>query len=365
MFLSFVLLGVVSAQRFNCKDFDVPPAPANVSMLHPGHVEFVMAMGDSITAAFAARGTIFEDRDISWAIGTGSADQLTLPYMLQQYGGHATPQITVKGQSTKKEIPPHPFDLPHHDYRPLNDHMNVAESSGAIHRGSLDEQWGYLETAKKEYLNFEKGWKVLTVWMTANDVCGECNGPMDTKKWTKKMNELLSNATSTYKNVYINLISTLDLSNIHRIQRTDAACSLIHDVVHECGCIDVGNSTQLKQLDANIHTINGILHTLAQNWTAQLKADKRTDVAVVVQSFQEGIGASLTRSFLSKLDCFHPSTEGHESLAIGLWNSMLCVDNRVNRCGIHFSPTMPVTCPTKDSVFYTGPDVTPNPPPEV
>ncbi len=86
-------------------------------------------------------------------------------------------------------------------------------------------------------------------------------------------------------------------------------------------------------------------------------------MAVVVQGYQEGIGSQLDISFLSKLDCFHPSAEAHEELAVGLWDSMLCTADRATRCGIHFSSDLPVTCPTVNSVFYTGPDVIPGPPP--
>jgi len=66
--------------------------------------------------------------------------------------------------------------------------------------------------------------------------------------------------------------------------------------------------------------------------------------------------------FLNKLDCFHPGEIGHEVMATGLWNSMLCTDDRENRCGQHFNKDMVAKCPTKDSVFYTGPDVVPGPP---
>lgn len=81
-----------------------------------------------------------------------------------------------------------------------------------------------------------------------------------------------------------------------------------------------------------------------------------------MQSFQEGF-AIQSIDFLNKLDCFHPSTTGHEDLAIGLWNSMLCVDDREKRCGQHFTMGIKPTCPTADSVFYTGPDVVPIVPP--
>jgi hypothetical protein len=41
---------------------------------------------------------------------------------------------------------------------------------------------------------------------------------------------------------------------------------------------------------------------------------------------------------------------------------MLCVDGRDKKCGHSFQPHgMQAVCPTKDSVFYTGPDVVPAP----
>jgi hypothetical protein len=355
MLLPLALAGI---SRFNCTAMAVPPKPSDVSKLHPGHVKFVVALGDSITAAFAARGQVQEDRDISWAIGTGSANQLTLPWLLAQYSGG------TQGQSTTARIPAHIANLPHGDYHPLTDHLNVAESEGAVHRNSMVEQWEYLQEQMIKYKNFDDEWKVVTLWMTANDVCGKCDGPLTEtylENWAAGAEALLTNISTSTKNVYVNLISTLDLSNIARLQRSNLKCTVEHKIVlKECGCIDRGNATQLKQLDVNVHTMNTRLHKMAADW--QTKLQDRKDMAVVLQSFQESIGPTLDISFLNTLDCFHPSAKAHESLAIGLWDSMLCHD-RKSRCGIHFDANMKVTCPTESSVFYTGPDVVPGPPP--
>jgi hypothetical protein len=322
-----------------------------------------MAMGDSITAAFAARGTIEEARDISWSIGKGAPEQLTLPRLIQYYNP------AVLGSSQKAVIPKDIRHLPHGDYHPDTDHMNVAESQGAVHRGSFPEQWEYRTRQVRTYPGFETGWKVLTVWMTANDVCGQC-GPSDPSDkfldaWAAGYDQLLTNISSSMKNVYVNLVSTLDLSNIARIQREHELCKIEHKyILKECGCIDRGNSTELARLDKSVHIFNNRLHQVAADWRSKLKSMGRDgDMAVVVQAFQEGIGSTLDFSFINKLDCFHPSTVAHEDLAIGLWNSMLCTENRKNRCGEVFTPNLPVTCPTADAFFYTGPDVIPNPPP--
>jgi hypothetical protein len=128
-----------SAGRFNCPSYEAPPKPTEVSKLNPANVDYVLAMGDSITAAFAIRATVFEGRDISWSIGEGTEDNVTFPYFIKNYN----PEL--KGMSTKSVIPRGLQHLPHGDYHPKTDHLNVAESSGAVHRDSLEEQWAYIQ----------------------------------------------------------------------------------------------------------------------------------------------------------------------------------------------------------------------------
>ena len=127
--LSVTLAVTANAGKFNCPTYTAPAPPKTIADLNPAHVGVVMAMGDSITAAFAARSGLKEGRDISWSIGVGEADQLTLPYMLSQY----SPKLV--GASSKAVLPNDITHLPSHDYHPKTDHLNVAESEGAVHRG--------------------------------------------------------------------------------------------------------------------------------------------------------------------------------------------------------------------------------------
>jgi len=354
--LSFLTVAV--AGRFDCPALPHIPAPQDISQLHPSHVSLVMAVGDSMTAAFSARGDLNEARDISYAIGKGEEDQLTLPWLLEQYSAR------VEGQSTKAVFPANVAHLPDGDYHPKTDGMNFAESSGAAHRGSVDQQWGYMLEKFGEYQDFDSRWKVLTYFMYANDIMGICDGPAsehgDYQSWEAKTEEFLVNVTSILNNTYVNLLPMLDLSHIHRIQQSKVGCKFIHEkLLQEGGCIDRGTDEQLAQLDENIHFVNARVHKFAADWQAKLQAQGRTDIAVVAQGLLEGIGAQLDWTFLSKLDCFHPSALAHEDLAVGLWNSMLCTKDRTGRCGQPFTPGMSVTCPDDNSVFYTGADVAP------
>jgi hypothetical protein len=361
--------GLAAAGRFTCTVARPASPAANVTRLHPTDIGFTIALGDSITAAFAARSTLLEDRDISWCIGKGSDDNLTLPHIL----GYYSP--LVQGMSTEAVIPGGVTHLPHGDYHPLTDHLNVAESEGSVERNSMVEQWELLMGQIGKYPTFPNAWKVVTIWMTANDVCDKCHpgqpSVQDLDFWAATHDQVIANITSTMKNVYINLVSTLDLSSIARVQRTSALCSIEHRVIlQECGCVDRGNKTELAALDRTVHTYNDRLHQLARDWAVKLEQMGRSgDVAVVVQPFQENVGDALDLSFLNTLDCFHPAAKAHEDLAVGLWNSMLCggpgsAGSRHDNCGMGFDPAaFNVTCPTADSFFYTGPDVTPDPPP--
>lgn len=352
------LFAVAAGGRFDCPHLESRPAPKDVSALHPSHVSLVLAFGDSLTAAFSARSNLYEARDISYAAGTGSADQLTLPWLLEQYSAK------LDGQSTKAVLPKGITHLPDGDYHPKTDGLNFAESEGAAHRGSVDQQWGYLLEQKGKYEDFDSRWKVFTYFMYANDIVGLCDGPAveanDYKMWEQKTEEFLENVTSTMSNVYVNVLAMLDLSHIHRVQQSKTGCKILHDlIIQEGGCTDRGTEEQLAQLDENVHFVNSRVHQFAADWTAKLQAQGRRDIAVVAQGFLEGYGAAMDSRFLSKLDCFHPSAEAHEDLAVGLWNSMLCTDDRAGQCGQPFARGMPVACPTENSVFYTGLDASP------
>lgn len=164
-------------------------------------------------------------------------------------------------------------------------------------------------------------------------------------------------------NVYVNLISTVNLSNIHRTQQETPYCKNLHKyVLHEGGCLDKKDVTQeeLNLMDHNIQVMNEELHKLAAKWYQTLQDQNRKDVAIQMQDFQIGIGPELDHEFFDALECFHPSALGQSLLATGLWNQMLCTEDRAGRCGQEFNKHMVATCPTADSVFYVGPDVIPD-----
>lgn len=163
-------------------------------------------------------------------------------------------------------------------------------------------------------------------------------------------------------NVYVNLVATLDLSYIHKAQQSTPYCKELHKYLHEGSCIDKPGVTdaELELLDHNIHMMNGMLHKLASKWYQTLQDQNRKDIAIQMQPFQIDIGPKVNIDFFDSLECFHPSALGQSLLATGLWNSMLCTNDREGRCDDDFNMHMVARCPTAESVFYVGPDVIPD-----
>jgi hypothetical protein len=152
-----------------------------------------------------------EARDVSWSIGKGSDAQLTLPHLVDFYrpasnASNASAKLhgPLIGASTTAVFPAGISHLPHGDFHPKTDGLNVAESSGAVHRNSMVEQFALIQQQRAALpgldADFDARWKLLTIWMTANDVCGLCDGTVSDAfldKWSAGYDALLANMTKT------------------------------------------------------------------------------------------------------------------------------------------------------------------------
>src|SRR6056297_2935306 len=77
-----------ASSKSGCPTFSRPAAPCtSVWSMRPSQVDVVLAVGDSITAAFGARGKrggFHESRGLSWSIG-GDEGALTLPNFIKEH----------------------------------------------------------------------------------------------------------------------------------------------------------------------------------------------------------------------------------------------------------------------------------------
>ena len=83
-----------------CTPYPCPPTPFLHQRVLPCHVGLTLAMGDSMTVGWATGGLPLEYRGWSFSGGRGSADQLTLPYLLTTIG-----RARCAGASEHRNLP--------------------------------------------------------------------------------------------------------------------------------------------------------------------------------------------------------------------------------------------------------------------
>jgi phospholipase B1 len=157
----------------NCPTLPPHAAPTNVTQLRPGDIKVVMAMGDSITAGFGiqgSKGQLNESRGLSASIG-GDTNAVTLANFLRFYSPN------LQGPSLGQHI----VELcegalcPPLQYHPAQDVLNSAQS-GALLENLVTHELDYLISQLKvnHAINIKEDWKVLTIFIGANDLCSSC-----------------------------------------------------------------------------------------------------------------------------------------------------------------------------------------------
>lgn len=359
----FAARTLAKAQSFPC---DVQPpstaSPADIRDVHPAYISVVMALGDSITAAFASRDVIYdptkpaelplEYRDISFSIGKGSDEFPTLPYYIRHYNA------SVTGSSNMQTLP----QVPETGYlEPGVDFLNVALSSALSEHLPVQE----LTELKKQSAripNFDERWKVMTILIGANDLCGgfeSCNGnAADAQRvadtFEKNMDATLAALASGYRRTFVSIVSLFSIASVHRVVQGHHGilpCGTTGRLLDECSCIDKpisgsGDITdeQLASFDRTTALINDRIASLASKYNLI-----RDDFAVVAQSNYAGQEVPDFK-FLSELDCFHPSAYAHGIMATFLWNSLFDADKTPRPINSTVTPF----CPTPGTRLYVG-----------
>jgi len=368
MMMSLALLSGGAAETFPCTP--VMPArkvPADVTELHPAHVSVIMAVGDSVTAAFGSRDAIIagrnnsiefplEYRQDSFSGGAGSEEFWTLPFFLRQYAQN------LEGYSPFETV----AQTPKVGYlEPRVDFMNVALS--AARSEHLPRELHQLHAQSRRIPWFNERWKVLTLLIGANDVCHgfrACSGNASdvlslADEFEKNLEDALTDIERSISRVYVNLISLFSIASVRRATQSHSGilpCHLESKLLDECHCIDQPyqgwfiTEDQLQNFDKGIAVVNARIERVAEKFN-----HRRSDFAVVAHTSWAGQDIP-DFTYLSKLDCFHPSSHAHRVMARLLWNSMFSSRRHAKK----INESEPVFCPTPWSAFDSGKRKWPN-----
>jgi phospholipase B1 len=313
----------------------------NVNDLSPTDIKVIGALGDSITAGMSIFNHFMEDRGWSWSIG-GNVNATTLPNILQSVSSR-----TIFGASQSYHIAEWP-GWKYHE----SDYCNGAQSASIAQNllSQIDHIYSVLENEPS--VNIQKDWKLFTILIGANNVCGVC----DQTKWDKNdsgdkyevaLRKALEKMELLLPRSFVNLVMMFNVSQVYTIGLNDPLCLNRHKYIgpYECECVFGKNDTARQLMDETIQNYNQRMVNIAQDY----KNRKLENFAVVVQPYLQGMKIPSAK-YLSTLDCFHPNILAHESMAIGLWNNLITPAKQKKH---EWIPDDKMICPDVNTRLYT------------
>ncbi|ORY90432.1 hypothetical protein BCR43DRAFT_499287 [Syncephalastrum racemosum] len=315
-------------------------APTGVNDLRPDDIGVIAGIGDSIMAGFVARGVdpnrryvtmsqFKEARGVSFAMG-GDRDAVTLPNILEHYTRGNLQGASIGSRSARiceDELGKLCGGTEHDD----DDYFNAAQS-GATSK-NFTEQAEYLIERIGRDTSLDDAWKILTIFLGANDIVHACQAGYGASEFEERMRHGLRLLKRNINNVYINLIvpppANAGVLIKHSLDRTYAKPTVPPNPGYDRGnCPCCYESPGVSLLGMPISPLGQVSMTLdstsLENSIRKLAkefADPRPDATFTV-AYQNLNNLPTRPKFFSNIDGYHPSKLAHTYMAKLLWNNM-------------------------------------------
>ncbi|XP_070705362.1 phospholipase B1, membrane-associated-like [Pempheris klunzingeri] len=339
---------------FSCVDLaPSDTVPTSVHKLRPADIKVVAALGDSSTVGTGAKAKNLFDlnkeyKGVSWSIGGDNnlKTVTTIPNILKKFNP------SIKGFSRGQSSFQKGFN------------MAVAGAKTS----EIPVQVQALIKAMREHkeVNFEKDWKLATIFVGVNDLCNYCIDQNNLSPKNYSHNLMLS-LDMLYKEVprlLVNVVELLQIDPLKRVRRNTIGCSLLQRTRCPCVINPAENSPELEEIKRINHEYQAeIEHLISGD-----RYDGKEDFAVVLQPFLHNsfipyIGAGEADPSFFSLDCFHISERTHAEMAIGLWNNMLQPVGRKQAYNNFTYDRSKIHCPSEANPFiFTKINSLPSPP---
>ena len=323
----------------NCKNITYQKSN-NIEYLKPNNIDIVIALGDSITAGFGIQGISGLDNEYrgrSWSIG-GENNQITLPNFIKYYnpnlkgysiGNHSAEVCISKNCNTKYH---------------KNDNYNLAQSGAKTN--NLIYQIHHLE--KIISADFKKKWKLITILIGANDLCGICNNNnINLKEYEYDLRKALVLLKKKFPKSIVNMMLIFNISQVYEVSRKSLYCKDFHSIIFEeciCAFSPINGEKNREIIDLYAEKYRDITKNIVNN----INSNNNKTFRIMLQPTLSIPNLSkFPINYLSTLDCFHPSLLAHQSMAIALWNNLFLK----NKQGMKEHPD--IFCPNNNSLIYT------------
>jgi phospholipase B1, membrane-associated len=270
--------------------------------------DVIISLGDSITAGFGELGLEYgltETRGLS-AFAGGDDLAITLPNIINQNGGKLT------GMSIGKHL----VEICYGELCPSFSQHRESDDNNMAYSGSLASNlMKQVEELKFKQINTNK--KILgTLFIGANDVCLKCrNANQNETDFGNYIREVIQQLDQMYPNLTLVVYKLFRVSEIAELSSKLFSCKALHVVTFiECDCA-------FQWFDhADEHRQD--MDVLTSEYNNQISEIKIPNL--VVDSLFENVDITkFPITAISTIDCFHPSLQAHERLAINMYNSLL------------------------------------------
>lgn len=287
-----------------------------VHNLLPSDVKVVAAIGDSLTAgngalASTAFGLLIEYRGRSFSMGGDGngrgwteEDVVSFPNLLRHF------RPDMHGDSIYKG-----------NYKSAYARLNHAIPGSTAFELPAQARDLVEELKSDPEVDFQKDWKVITVFVGGNDLCDYhmIPGKYTPQNYTNKLQETLDILHAHVPRAFVNLVETIDVSVLTDLSR-GFMCPLLHHFL----CRYPAKEDYSDEIKA---VREGYLRGL--QWLANSgRYDSRSDFTVVDQPFLRNSSYPIKDDgepdfgFFAP-DCFHFSARGHATAGTSLWNNMI------------------------------------------
>jgi len=299
-----------------------PPVPepkehgTNVHNLLPSDIKLVAGIGDSLTAgngalAHTAFGLLIQYRGRSFSMGGDgngrgweNGDVVTFPNLLRHFSNDLEGDSIYKGG---------------HDSKYARHNHAIPGSTAHDLKAQAETMIEHLKADPK--VDFEKDWKVITIFIGGNDLCDYHMKPgmYEPHQFKQSLQDTLDVLHANVPRAFVNLVETIDVSVLSDLSK-GFMCPLLHHFL----CRYPAKESHSEAIRAVRDDYLRAVQSLANSG----RYDTRDDFVVVDQPFLRNssypLKADGTPDFaFFAPDCFHFSERGHATAGTSLWNNMM------------------------------------------
>ncbi|EFA81546.1 hypothetical protein PPL_05535 [Heterostelium album PN500] len=204
-------------------------------------------------------------------------------------------------------------------YYPSYDGLNGASKGN---EENLNNQMNFLNNQAIRYYgstNFQNKWKLLNIYIGIFKACSMCTSidaefQLNPVYWGSYYLEILNNITISFN--HRTIINMIALPQLNQCNDTSSNCKIYNQNNNICPCLWTQSSTVLTGI---INAANQGMRNAIQTWKSNVD-QQTTTVGVIYQPFL--VNTTFPASLLSPVDCFHPNSDGHKLMTVGLWNNL-------------------------------------------